>query len=97
MGVTITPAVIVGGDTKAWVCRAGREHRRYGDRYTLSCYITRQQGHIAVVEALSGADLTKSELDELKRLLRREGFTAIHWDRIRVDGSVHCAVISLLR
>lgn len=97
MGVTLTPHVTVAGVVISWLCRSGPEHRRYGDRYTTSCLISRTPGGIALAEGLTAHDLGKAEVDELKALLRAEGSTALHFERIRPDGVTHRAVVNLRR
>lgn len=52
---------------------------------------------MAFVTALAGPELAKSEVEELKSLLRKQGFTSIAWKRIRADGTEHYAIVSLAR
>lgn len=97
MSVSLEPYVIVGGVVRSWICRSGREHQHLGDLYTTRCIIDRLPGYTAFARGLVSLDLHKGEMDELKELLRKEKFTALHYERHRKDGSIHYAVISLAR
>lgn len=97
MSVTIEPLVTVSGDVKAWTCRSGPSHDQLGDPYVTVCTISRQDGSMAFVTALAGPELAKSEVEELKSLLRKQGFTSIAWKRIRADGTEHYVIVSLAR
>ena len=97
MAVTLTPLVTIAGHVEVWTCRSGPGHRRHGDPYVTTCVIYRAPGDTARIEAMCGPTLCKHEVDELKTLLRREGVVSMEWDRIRADGSVHRAVISMAR
>jgi hypothetical protein len=83
MSATLEPVVTICGRAQVWIARSGPEHVMYGDPYVVAFVVIRVDDTMARIEALASDDPhVQREVLGVRKLLAREGFTSVMWQRI---------------
>ncbi|MDA3920989.1 MAG: hypothetical protein PF501_09965 [Salinisphaera sp.] len=94
MGLSLEPIVTIRGTHHMWLARFGAKHAKYGDPYTGTLWIERQDGtHAHVFGHASDRVVSRGEIRDLIKALHAEGITRSNWMRKREDGSEHVAEV----